>query len=141
MYLTIFIGIFAALIIFIIVTHLSNKKRAKKIEAEHPDAARLYAAKLPKGQLMFKLHKDFKGRFAYFSDGTGAGILLLPGVSYNILLQWTLQNGNHTTTVSNHLDHFVPAPDKAYVVDYDQTTKVFSVSENHPAGIREDKPQ
>ena len=126
-------GVF--LIFFIIIYYVNGmtKRSGEKFITEHRNAVKLYGSKLGYGQSwMMELHKSYKGKYAYFNDKKGYGIVLLPGILYNIKIMLQETSGNYKKVTSVNYDNFVPAGGKTYVVRYDEAKKVFSLEEGLP---------
>ena len=101
--------------------------------AAHPGASKLYATELASGQkLMFKLPKRFNGKYAYFSDEKGAGVILIPDFSYDFSVIWEERSKGFLTTTSANYDDFVPVAGVSYYSSYDDANKEFSLEEGYP---------
>ena len=126
-------GILLIPFILVFIVNALTKKGGEKFMAGHRNAVKLYGAKLGYGQSwMMELHKSYKGKYAYFNDKKGYGIVLLPGILYNIKIMLQETSGNYKKVTSVNYDNFVPAGGKTYVVSYDEAKKVFSLEEGLP---------
>jgi len=131
--LIIVIGVlFLALALASPISNIVTKKRGEKFLEEHPDAIRIYKAKLRRKRMEFELHKSYAGRYARFIEGKREGLLLLPEQLYDFRLKCIYGKGNTTITASLMYNKFVSVANKTFIASYDSDTKTFSLVEGIP---------